>query len=228
MNTTQRRSTLSHRLWVGARVLAIVFGVCACSKLAEADEISLTPSQSAQELADKSKQAINEQWLIGMVEGAYLFNSNLNNFTIDVDADGNSILLTGAVSDASERELAEQIALSINGVDRVDNQLQIHEETEKVDEREAITKEERSLKRSISDAAITTKVKASLLANSEAHGLAINVDTMDGNVTLRGEVETATEKDVAYYLAKNIDGVNQVDNQIVIAKQEKISRADGF
>lgn len=67
------------------------------------------------------------------------------------------------------------------------------------------------------DAWITTKVKLALLTTDGVPGTAINVDTVDGRVTLQGTVPTATEKSRAEHVAKDIDGVKQVRNLIAIA-----------
>jgi hyperosmotically inducible protein len=66
------------------------------------------------------------------------------------------------------------------------------------------------------DAAITAKVKTKLLADPEVGGLKINVDTLDGKVTLTGTAESAAQKTEAGKLAKNTEGVSSVDNQITI------------
>ncbi len=69
----------------------------------------------------------------------------------------------------------------------------------------------------LDDAGITAKVKAKLLADPEVKGLAIDVDTKDGRVTLSGTAKTSSEKDEAEKLASHTDGVVSVDNQIVVS-----------
>ena len=63
----------------------------------------------------------------------------------------------------------------------------------------------------VDDTWITTKVKSSLLAESDVSGLDINVDTLDGVVTLRGQVESQAQIDTATRIAREIEGVNNVD-----------------
>lgn len=62
-----------------------------------------------------------------------------------------------------------------------------------------------------SDAWITTKVKAELLASPDASGLKIDVDTVNGVVSLSGEVGSQAEIDKAVEIAKGIKGVKSVD-----------------
>ncbi|TDK23224.1 BON domain-containing protein [Luteimonas aestuarii] len=61
------------------------------------------------------------------------------------------------------------------------------------------------------DTWITTKVKASLLANQDVSGLDISVETVNGVVTLTGEVDTQAEADRAVAVAGEIEGVTRVD-----------------
>src|SRR5690606_42062930 len=57
----------------------------------------------------------------------------------------------------------------------------------------------------------TTKVQSSLLAESDVSGLDINVDTVNGVVTLRGQVENRAQTDTATRIAREIEGVSNVD-----------------
>lgn len=66
----------------------------------------------------------------------------------------------------------------------------------------------------VADAAITTKVKTAMLADSEVKGLQINVDTVGGVVTLTGTVDNKTNIDKAVSLTKGIEGVKSVENKL--------------
>ena len=68
----------------------------------------------------------------------------------------------------------------------------------------------------VDDAVITSKVKAALLADPDIAGLKINVDTNKGKVTLKGEVKTLSLWRKAESLARGVEGVQAVNNQIVI------------
>jgi hyperosmotically inducible protein len=71
----------------------------------------------------------------------------------------------------------------------------------------------------LGDAAVTAKVKANLVADPEVAALHIDVDTIDGRVTLSGKVSTQSEKAEAEKLAARTEGVKQVDNRIQIVGQ---------
>lgn len=68
----------------------------------------------------------------------------------------------------------------------------------------------------IDDAAITTKVKTALLRDPVVGGLAINVDTYKGTVQLSGTAKSETERSKAAEIARGVDGVLGVRNDIVV------------
>lgn len=72
------------------------------------------------------------------------------------------------------------------------------------------------------DAWITTKAKIALLTTNDLTATGINVDTIDGKVTLHGTVPTEAEKTRAAGVAKGITGVASVNNllQVVPARDE--------
>lgn len=71
----------------------------------------------------------------------------------------------------------------------------------------------------LNDAGITARVKAKLLADPEVAGFHIDVDTLDGRVTLNGRVASADQKAEAEKLARHTDGVVEVVNLIQVAGQ---------
>ena len=66
------------------------------------------------------------------------------------------------------------------------------------------------------DGAITAKVKTALLADPDVKGLAIDVDTKNGVVTLKGTADKAANRDRAVAIAKDTSGVKSVDSQLVV------------
>lgn len=70
---------------------------------------------------------------------------------------------------------------------------------------------ERESSQPVNDTWITTKVKTSLLANDDVSGLQLNVETVEGVVTLTGDADSQAEVDRAVAVAKGIEGVVRVD-----------------
>ena len=68
------------------------------------------------------------------------------------------------------------------------------------------------------DAWITTKVKLALLTTEGVSATAVNVDTIDGRVTLHGTIDTAAEKVKAEQVARSIEGARDVRNLLQVVK----------
>jgi hyperosmotically inducible periplasmic protein len=75
-----------------------------------------------------------------------------------------------------------------------------------------------SSKQPVDDAAITAAVKSKLAADVELSTITdIEVDTLNGVVTLAGKVATADVKHRAEELTQNVDGVVRVTNNIEVS-----------
>lgn len=68
----------------------------------------------------------------------------------------------------------------------------------------------------VDDAAITTAVKAKLVADNAANLTRVDVDTTNRVVSLIGVVESSQEKSRAEQLALQVGGVRRVDNRLQI------------
>lgn len=70
----------------------------------------------------------------------------------------------------------------------------------------------------VGDSAVTAKVKSKFLAQKGLDSLDIKVVTVDGIVTLMGNVDTADQAALAEKVAKEVGGVTKVDNKLVVKK----------
>lgn len=68
----------------------------------------------------------------------------------------------------------------------------------------------------VDDATMTTSVQGKLTSDKASNFTRIDVDTERGVVTLTGVVRTAEEKSRAEVLARKVDGVTKVNNNIQI------------
>lgn len=68
----------------------------------------------------------------------------------------------------------------------------------------------------IDDTAITAKVKSALAADPVVSALDVDVDTSEGRVQLSGFVETEEQSERAEEIAKGIEGVRSVENDIIV------------
>ena len=81
----------------------------------------------------------------------------------------------------------------------------------------------------LGDAWITAKAKIALLSSQEVDGLGINVDTVDGRVTLHGKVEEESQTVRAAEIVKKIEGVREVKSMLSVvpgAARPAIERED--
>jgi hyperosmotically inducible protein len=79
-----------------------------------------------------------------------------------------------------------------------------------------------------SDSWITSKTKIALFADERVKGRDVSVETMQGEVFLRGKVDSAEAKAAAMDVAKGIEGVKNVKNdlQVVSPSTRKAVTAD--
>jgi hyperosmotically inducible protein len=92
------------------------------------------------------------------------------------------------------------------------------------DEKKSTTE---AVKTNVSDSWITSKTKIALFADSRVPGTSVNVETQKGTVFLRGKVDNDAAKSAAEEIAKGIDGVKSVKNelQVVPASEKKMVEA---
>jgi hyperosmotically inducible protein len=81
----------------------------------------------------------------------------------------------------------------------------------------------------INDAWITAKTKIALFADSRVKGSEMNIETSRATVMIRGKVDSDAAKQAAEGIAKRIDGVKSVKNELQVvapSKREAIDEKD--
>ncbi|MCA1589615.1 MAG: BON domain-containing protein [Acidobacteria bacterium] len=71
------------------------------------------------------------------------------------------------------------------------------------------------------------KTRTALLTTSDLRESTIDVDVENDVVTLRGTVETAAQKTRAMQVAKDIDGVKSVRDQLKVAPEDSMTNTSG-
>lgn len=89
------------------------------------------------------------------------------------------------------------------------------------EERERAKANKETVGQSLEDAWIHTKIVTKLIGNTQTPERKINVDVVDGAVTLRGTVDTAEAKTEAERVAKETDGVKKVTNELKVVPASK-------
>ena len=90
------------------------------------------------------------------------------------------------------------------------------------------TRTQRAPGEQVDDAALLTSVKSALVSNPVTEAGEINVDVNRGIVKLSGFVDTSKEKSQAGQVARNVDGVKEVQNDIAVkgASQENATAGE--
>ena len=71
-------------------------------------------------------------------------------------------------------------------------------------------------KGAVSDSWLTSKTKIALFADDRVKGTEVRVETQNGQVYLRGKVDSAEAKTAAEQIAKGVEGVKSVKNDLQV------------
>ncbi|MCP8462470.1 BON domain-containing protein [Pseudomonas sp. ZM23] len=161
-----------------------------------------------------AESTITEQLAEARQEGSIWTAINLNRdlkpFRLSVDVEKGRALLGGKVASEEQRNLAGQVAMSIEGISAVDNQIT-------VDPALASGEAPRSdMAQRWDDTALAARVKARLLVEKHIDGLDIKVSSKGGAVILEGTAPSEEASQQASHLAAQTEGVASVDNRLKV------------
>lgn len=139
----------------------------------------------------------------------YALSPYLRANDLKVVVHGGKATLSGTVEEEVNKDLAKEIALGVNGIKTVDNQIVVQADY-------IPSKNARKYGDLIDDATITTAVKSRLLWSKYADSLNTKVQTQLGRVTLSGTAETAAAKSYTGQLVLTTRGVVSLNNQLVV------------
>lgn len=80
----------------------------------------------------------------------------------------------------------------------------------------AVTRGQESTGAYIDDSTITAQVKGRFVDNKDVDAAAISVETLNGTVMLSGFAKNAKEKATAETIARGVNGVKSVKNEIAV------------
>ncbi|MDO6425569.1 BON domain-containing protein [Thalassotalea sp. 1_MG-2023] len=173
---------------------------------------TLTMTSAAANENDWSKEA-KDAWIDGKTEAVLLFNGNLDSFDINTTVKKGEVTLTGEVESDVERKLAEELVHGVDGVKAVNNELTVMKSDR--DGRNDSNQNDNEVGAMV-DTKIAVVLKSRYLLDSDIDGTDINVDVENGHVSLSGEVDSTSEKQLAIQMAKNIDDVVEVSDDLTI------------
>jgi osmotically-inducible protein OsmY len=151
----------------------------------------------------------SDAWLMTKVKTTLLFHRSVSGIKTEVDVKDGIVTLRGAADNQAQKDLATEYARDVEGVKDVKNEMTVAKTAKE-------TKETRTVGDKIDDASITALVKTTLLYHRSTSGLRTKVTTKNGVVTLSGKAKNAAEKDLASKFAKDVNGVEDVNNLMTI------------
>lgn len=186
-------------------MLAVVLSTAVMSGSA----LAATTTDSAGAKIDSSMKKVDsymgDSAVTAKVKSALIDDKAIKSNDISVKTDNGVVTLSGFVGSQAEGEQAVAVATKVEGVKSVSDKL--HTKDNK----------EQSAKSYAGDTATTTTVKAKLLADDIVPSRMVKVETTDGVVQLSGSVKDQAQADRAESVAKTVDGVKSVKNDLKIA-----------
>ncbi|WP_410016491.1 molecular chaperone OsmY [Sodalis sp. C49] len=185
---------------------AMVLGsILAASTAMANDTIKTEANSTGAKIDNTMKTASNymgDSAVTAKVKSALVGDKGINSTDISVVTNNGVVTLSGFVTNQAQAERAVTAAKSVEGVTSVSDKLHVKETTNA------------SVKTYAGDTAITSEVKAKLLADSIVPSRNVKVETSDGIVQLSGHVKNAREASRAESVAKAVDGVKSVKNDL--------------
>ena len=180
-------------------------------KLMIATGIALSiAAMSTSAIAASASQDVTDARQEAQIWTTYTLSPYLRANDLNVTVHEGKATLTGKVNEDVNKDLAKQIALGVNGIKEVDNQIVV------LADYEPTPGTVRNYGQVVDDASITAAVKSKLVWSKHTDGQTTEVETNGGTVTLTGTAESAKAKLAAERLALNTTGVVAVSNQLVV------------
>ena len=150
-------------------------------------------------------EQVDDSVTTGSVKAALIADPVTKAHQIDVEVFKGTVQLNGYVDSAESKQRATEVARKTSGVKAVQNNL-------------TVDTKNRPNGEVVEDAEITTKVKTALAGDPRTKAHQVNVETHEGRVQLSGFVDTSEAKSTAEELARAVDDVKSVDNELSVKK----------
>ncbi|MBD1588342.1 BON domain-containing protein [Pseudomonas typographi] len=157
-------------------------------------------------------QRIDDATLTATVRAKLSWNAPTQGSDMTVSTDGGVVTLKGHAQTAEAKLLAGTLAHNTDGVYVVNNLISLSAADTQTARAEA---QANAVDNSVTDAWITSKVKASFLYDRNLDALTIDVATREGMVSLVGEVVSSEQKTHAVEIARTLRGVRGVDADLL-------------
>ena len=169
--------------------------------------LAVASACSATRTQQSAGEVIDDSVLTSKVKVALIDDPTTKAGQINVETYRGVVQLGGFVDNAQQKAQATKVARSVTGVKEVRNDLLIS------------TKPHATTGQDVDDSMLTTSVKAKLMDDSTTKAYEINVGTQKGVVQLTGFVDSTAMKARAGELARSVDGVRDVRNDLEIRQK---------
>ncbi|AUU89229.1 MULTISPECIES: molecular chaperone OsmY [Enterobacteriaceae] len=198
------------RLKISKTLLAVVLGSTLASGSVMAEN---TTTNKAQNAADNAGQKIDSSMnkvgnfmddsaITAKVKAALVDHEDIKSTDISVKTEKKVVTLSGFVESQAQAEQAVTVAKGVEGVASVSDKLHVRDG------------KNTSAKGYAGDTATTSEIKAKLLADDIVPSRKVKVETTDGVVQLSGTVDSQAQIERAESIAKAVDGVKSVKNDL--------------
>ena len=173
-----------------------------------------TGDSSISKTASNVGTTIDDTAITAKVKAKLMGEEGLGKSDISVTTVDGVVTLDGVASSLHAKSVAESAARSVDGVQRVSDNLKVPTGAGSPAEHGAVAKTERA----VSDSWITTKVKSKILSDSFSKGFDVSVMTTHGVVTLKGSLASQHAIDHIKNIARSVKGVRHVNTgELVVA-----------
>ena len=196
-------------------LLALFLGLAALNASAETEKTTVDSAKSAAsnagEAVDNSINKVgdfmDDSTITARVKAALIDHKDINSSDISVKTENKVVTLSGDVTSTEQKSQALSVAKEVKGVSHVNDKLTVHHKS---------SSETATLKGYAGDTAITSEVKAKLLADDIVPSRNVKVETNAGAVYLTGTVASAAQAERAAEIAKAVSGVKSVRNDLSV------------
>ena len=199
-------------LKISKTLLAVMLTSAVATGSAYAENATTDKAQSGVESAgqkvdssmNKVGNFMDDSAITAKVKAALVDHDSIKSTDISVKTDQKVVTLSGFVESQAQAEEAVKVAKGVEGVTSVSDKLHVRDS------------KETSVKGYAGDTAITSEVKAKLLADDIVPSRKVKVETTDGVVHLSGTVESSKQSERAEGNAKAVSGVKRVKKDISV------------
>lgn len=170
--------------------------------------------QDAKQTWGDSKEAFRDGWVEGKLQSVLLMSEHIDVNDIDIEVNDYVATLSGAVDNEVTRELAEELAKGVEGINEVDNKLKIKKDKKDMAKNESDRR--MSVGRYVADSLLTAELKLDLIQSESVPAMDLNLTVNDDVVIIEGEVKSESVKDLAEKIVSNNVDVREVVNNIEV------------